>query len=54
MGKTTKDYQHSEAYYEGEMQFVLGHPRSSNPYTRGNKSFVDWLKGWNDANKRGY
>lgn len=44
----------SEAYEEGEEARSLGRSKRDNPYKRGTPSFVQWLKGWNDEDQRGY
>lgn len=60
-GKLAK-FRKTEAYEEGEEARSLGWSKRDNPYQRGTKSYVEWLKGWNDCdlrsrrdeNKRGY
>lgn len=47
-------FKSSEAYEEGEEARSLGWGKNENPYARGTKSYVEWLKGWNDENKRSY
>jgi ribosome modulation factor len=33
----------------GHNAFILGKPRSSNPYTQFSISYLDWAKGWDEA-----
>jgi len=33
----------------GRNAFILGKPRSSNPFTQFSISYLDWAKGWDEA-----
>lgn len=39
----------SEAFMKGKRAYEAGLYRGQNPYSRGTIQFVDWLRGWREA-----